>query len=123
MNEAWHWVVHDDGWLWIWLFWAAIAAAFEGVRDVFVDGWRMLTDQKREHELAVLRERRKLACAEADLAKARVTSQPDAPPGPCAHRRVTPVIAPGDELVAWLCKNPDCAVQLPRDWAVRAEDL
>ena len=68
--------------------------------------------------------KRRVALAKA---KAKAVSQPAVPataekqPGPCVHRKVTPVIGGDDEVVAWLCKS--CDTQLPYDWAVRAEDL
>lgn len=73
---------------------------------------------KRKHQLAL----KKL---ELQIAEARTRSVPqdeDAPPGPCQHYRVTPVVS-DDEVMAWLCKNPECSAQLPADFAVRAEDL
>lgn len=123
LNEAWHWIWHDDGWIWVWLFWGTIAAFFTGVRDFFIEGWHMLVHGRQEREIALVRERRKLARAEAALEAAKAGQGALPAPGPCTHRRVTPVVAPGDEVVAWLCKNPDCAAQLPKDWAVRAEDM
>lgn len=46
---------------------------------------------------------------------------PEKKPGPCVHRRVTRIMSADDELVGWLCVN--CDERLPRNWAVREEDL
>ncbi len=122
LSEAVRWLFHDWNWVWIWVFWGVIASFFEGVRDFLVDTWRLLVHGRQEREIALMKEKRKLARAEADLAAAQ--GQPAAlpKPGPCVHRRVVPVIAAGEDAPsAWLCRN--CEEQLPADWAVREEDL
>lgn len=122
MHELWNWIVHDGGWLWIWVFWGTIASLFKGVRDYFIEGVRQLIGLRSEHEVRLLRERRKLASAEAELERARQQDGELPAPGPCVHRRVAAVIAEGEDVPsAWLCKS--CDAQLPADWAVRKEDL
>lgn len=41
---------------------------------------------------------------------------------PSRHRDVVSVEDVDGELVAWLCVDPDCGEQLPRDWRCSAVD-
>lgn len=44
--------------------------------------------------------------------------------GPCPseHRDAVPVEAVDGELVAWLCTDPECGGQLPKDWRISRPD-
>lgn len=92
------------------------------LNEVYSGGIRSLRRRarlRRQHQL-------KLRKLELQIARAHAKDQPAlaAPkkPGRCVHSRVTPVVS-DDEVVAWLCKNESCGKQLPKDWAVREEDL
>jgi hypothetical protein len=123
VNALFKWLTTDYNWLWIWVFWGVIGSLFEGVRDFFVVTWNKLVHGRQEREIALMKERRKLARAEAELEAAKGGQGRELPkPGPCVHRNVVPVIpATEDKVSGWLCRT--CDAQLPADWAMREEDL
>lgn len=75
-------------------------------------------EERREHELERLRLLAQLA---------RDIREPPGVPsrtvaGPCKHPRPLPVRDTDGILVSWLCSNPDCEEQLPKDFAVLADN-
>lgn len=115
------WFLHEDGWIWVMLFWGTICGVTAACRDAVAGAWHAVVHGRHDRQLALLKEQRKLEEARA-RARELPVAEDDPKPGRCVHRRVVPVIAAGDDApCAWLCKS--CDTELPADWAVRQEDL
>jgi hypothetical protein len=117
----------DDVWTIVILVWLFGGGALEGIAETFgvgLSGLRRRSRRRHKRKMERLALELKIARAKAGgtagLPSAAIAVAPR--PGPCAHRRVVPVIPAGeDKPAAWLCKN--CDTRLPADWAVREEDL
>lgn len=101
-------------WFWIIIFWGFIASFVEGVRDFFLDVISYIMKVRHRHRMAEIKAQAKAAQQAAAAAELE--------PGPCRHRHITPVVV-DDNVVAWLCKNEDCLKQLPKDFAIRQQDV
>jgi hypothetical protein len=102
---------------WLLIFFLSILGVFTAVRDFFVNAYKAVSGTRHKRRMKELKARERIARASVNAEAAALPQ-----PGPCAHRRVTPVVS-DDEVVAWLCKNEHCREQLPANWAVRKEDL
>jgi hypothetical protein len=116
---------HVDFWTWLsrhWLdiviviffFGSAIAAFFTEFFQLLFEPFRAVSKQRHQQRLDLHRAELELRKADLKLQAAlnRQTLRPA--PGPCRHRRVSPVVSRDDEVVAWVCRNPDCLAQLPK---------
>lgn len=103
---------------WFVIFLLAFFGVFRGIRDFVVDTYNKIAKARSKRRIAEIEARTELERVRTQAVLAAASGAPR--PGPCVHRDVVPVISAAEELVAWLCK---CGTQLPRDWAVREEDL
>jgi hypothetical protein len=116
-------LAHWYAWFWLWVF-----GAFQWGRDLVLNILSgianiisALTGHNREQEIRQLKAAAKLAKAQAKLANLPASSRTDE----CIHDDVTRVTSVTDETVGWICRNPDCGVQLPADpadWDVEPQD-
>lgn len=119
MHEFWKFLVMN--WWLFFLFGGGVISWLGETFDVGVSALRRRQKQKRKHELALKRMELKIA-QENRKHELALPAGTLPKPGPCPHRpqNVKPVYS-GDEAVAWLCTA--CDTQLPKDWAIRKEDL
>jgi hypothetical protein len=112
--NMWDFISRNIGWI-IFFFVMFGSAVAEFFGNVLTGVASVLTSRGE------IRHQRRLELAKASRVKHPAGRRKA--PGPCRHYRVTPVVGVDDEVKAWLCRNPDCAAQLPADYAVREEDL
>jgi hypothetical protein len=108
-----------DHW-WV-FFWLAVLGVFDGVRDFFVGCAAAIgLSGERRHQ----RRLEEIRAAHPVPAEPRsIHGNPDEA-RTCQHHAVVPVHnTVTGEREAWVCTNPDCRTQLPRNWAVEPSDL